>query len=50
MLENKENKDTTITIRISKALKDKLESMANKDGRSLSNYIINLLTKAIEKK
>lgn len=50
MLENKENKDTTITIRISKSLKDKLEQMANKDGRSLSNYIIQLLSKAIEKK
>ena len=50
MLENKENKDTTITIRISKVLKDKLEQMANKESRSLSNYIIYLLTKSLEKK
>lgn len=50
MLENKGNKDTTITIRISKVLKDKLEQMAGKESRSLSNYIVYLLTKAIDKK
>lgn len=49
MLEDKANKDTTITFRISEDLKKKLESMASKENRSLSNYIITLLVKAIEK-
>jgi predicted transcriptional regulator len=50
MIENKENKDTTITIRISTELKKKLEQMASKESRSLSNYIVYLLNKAINKK
>jgi|JI6StandDraft_1071083.scaffolds.fasta_scaffold55199_3 predicted HicB family RNase H-like nuclease len=39
-----------MTIRISKSLKDKLEQMANKDGRSLSNLIVYILDKAVNKK
>jgi predicted HicB family RNase H-like nuclease len=43
------NKDTTITFRISAELKKKLESMAAKEQRSISNYIIYLLDKVINK-
>jgi predicted HicB family RNase H-like nuclease len=49
MLDDKTNKDTTVTFRISEDLKKKLEVMASKENRSLSNYIITLLAKAIEK-
>ena len=49
MLDDKTNKDTAITFRISDDLKKKLESMAKKESRSLSNFIITLLVKAIEK-
>jgi predicted HicB family RNase H-like nuclease len=50
MIENKENKDTTITFRISEDLKKKLESMAAKEQRSLSNYILYLLDKVVKEK
>lgn len=50
MNDDKTNKDTTITFRISDDLKKKLESMAKKEQRSLSNYIIYLLNKTLEKK
>jgi predicted transcriptional regulator len=47
---NKENKTTTITFRTSEDLKKRLEAMAAKDQRSLSNMIEFLLEKATEKK
>jgi predicted CopG family antitoxin len=37
--------ESTITIRIDKATKDKLEAAAKKEGRSLSNYLRRLLEK-----
>lgn len=46
MANTKENKDTTITFRTSEELKKKLEMMAAKDNRTLSNLIELLLEKA----
>ena len=43
-------KETQINIRISKELKKKLEALAKKEYRSLSNYIQILLEKHIQKK
>jgi predicted HicB family RNase H-like nuclease len=48
--ENKENKDTTITFRTSEELKKKLEVMAAKESRSLSNFIELILEKAVKEK
>ena len=48
MVNNKENKDTTITFRTSEELKSKLEEMASKEQRSLSNYIVYLLEKIVK--
>lgn len=50
MAEKKENKATTITFRTTEELKKKLEMMAAKDNRSLSNYIEILLEKATKEK
>lgn len=50
MNKTKENKETTITFRLSDELKKKLELMAAKEQRSVSNYIVYLLDKAINKK
>ena len=50
MKATKENKDTTITLRTSEDLKQKLEAMAAKDHRTLSNLIEYLLEKAIKEK
>lgn len=38
-----------IYIRIDKKIKQKLDKLAYKDNRSLNNYIVNLLTKIVEK-
>lgn len=38
--------DATVTIRLDQKTKDKLEKLAKKDGRSLSNYIRRLLEKS----
>ncbi len=46
----KENKDTTITFRTSEELKKKLEVMANKEHRTISNLIEFLLEKATKEK
>lgn len=48
--DNKENKDTTITFRTNAELKKKLEMMAAKESRTLSNLIEVLLEKAIKDK
>ena len=50
MNESKENKATTITFRTSEELKKKLESMARKEHRTLSNLIELLLEKATKEK
>lgn len=47
---NKENKDTTITFRTSEELRKKLETMAAKEHRTLSNLIEYLLEKATKEK
>lgn len=46
----KENKDTTITFRTNEDLKKKLEAMAAKEHRTLSNFIEYLLEKAAKEK
>ncbi len=48
--ETKENKDTTITFRTSEELKKKLETMAAKEHRTLSNLIEFLLEKVTKEK
>lgn len=50
MVMEKENKDTTITFRTNEDLKKQLEIMAAKEHRTLSNFIVYLLEKAIEGK
>jgi hypothetical protein len=47
---NKDNKDKTITFRTSEGLKKKLEAMAAKEHRTLSNMIELLLEKATKEK
>ena len=47
---NQENKNTTITFRTGEKLKKKLEEMAVKEHRTLSNLIEMLLEKSIENK
>lgn len=42
------NKDERIAIRLTKDMKDKLEKLAEADGRSLSNYIIKVLSEHIK--
>ena len=46
----KTEKDTTITFRTTKSLRKKLELMAKKDLRTLSNLIELVLEKAVENK
>jgi predicted transcriptional regulator len=48
--DNKENKSTTITFRTSEDLRKKLEVMAAKEHRTLSNLIELLLEKATKEK
>jgi predicted transcriptional regulator len=50
MADNKDNKNTTITFRTSEELKKKLEAMAAKEHRTLSNYFEYLLDKATKEK
>jgi predicted transcriptional regulator len=50
MTENKDNKNTTITFRTNEELKKKLEVMAAKEHRTLSNMIEVLLEKAAKEK
>ena len=44
------NKTDRLYIRISPELKAQLQELANADGRSVSNYIEQLIKAAIEKK
>jgi predicted transcriptional regulator len=46
----KDNKNTTITFRTSEELRKKLEAMAAKEHRTLSNLIEYLLEKATKEK
>jgi len=48
--DKKDNKNTTITFRTSEELKKKLEAMATKERRTLSNLIEILLEKAVSNK
>jgi uncharacterized protein (DUF1778 family) len=41
-------KDERIAIRLTKDMKDKLEKLAEADNRSLSNYIIKVLSEHIK--
>lgn len=50
MVIKKDNKDTTITFRTSEDLKKKLELMAAKEHRTLSNLIEFILDKAAKDK
>ena len=50
MNDKKDNKDTTITFRTSEELRKKLEAMAVKEHRTLSNLIEYLLEKATKEK
>jgi len=50
MKESKENKGTTITFRTTEELKKKLEVMAAKEHRTISNLIEYLLDKATKEK
>ena len=50
MTANKENKETTISFRTSEELKKKLEAMAVKEHRTLSNLIEYILEKATKEK
>lgn len=46
----KDLKETSITFRTTQELKKKIEAMAAKENRSLSNMIQTLLEKAIKQK
>ncbi len=46
----KENKDTTITFRTSEEMKKKIERMAAKESRTVSNFIVYVLEKIIKEK
>ena len=46
----KNGKETSITFRTSEDLKNKLQSMAEKESRTLSNMIELILAKATESK
>lgn len=50
MTMNKDNKNTTITFRTSEELKKRLEAMAAKENRSVSNLIEVILEKATKEK
>jgi predicted transcriptional regulator len=50
MKASKENKGTTITFRTTEDLKKKLEAMAAKEHRTISNLIEFLLEKAAKEK
>lgn len=50
MKASKDNKDTTITFRTTEELKKKLEAMAAKEHRTISNLIEYLLEKATKEK
>lgn len=41
-------KDVALALRVNKDLKQELVRRANEDGRTLSNYVVLLLNKAIK--
>lgn len=41
-------KQEQIALRTEKPLKESLQALADQDGRTLSNYILNLLAKHVE--
>lgn len=45
---NKE-KNTRIVITIDKETKEKLQQLANADNRTMTNYVVNLIKKDIDK-
>lgn len=40
--------DKPISVWCSKELRDKIQELADKENRSLSNYIVNLIKKEVE--
>lgn len=42
------NKNTRIVITIPKDIKEQVQELANKDNRTMTNYIVNLILKDIE--
>lgn len=46
---NKE-KNTRIVITLPKEIKEKIQIQANKDNRTMTNYIVNLILKDLEGK
>jgi predicted DNA-binding protein len=49
-MNTKDNKEATIIFRTSQETKSKLEALAAKDSRTLSNYLNLLIEKALSKK
>jgi predicted transcriptional regulator len=43
-----ESKESVITFRVQEELKKKIEAIAKKDNRSLSNYLVTLLEKIVK--
>lgn len=43
-------KDTEIRLRVTTEFKKKVQELAKKENRTLSNYILNVLEKEIEQK
>ncbi|UEL48290.1 ribbon-helix-helix domain-containing protein [Terrisporobacter hibernicus] len=46
---NKE-KNTRIVITLPKEVKEQVQELANKDNRTMTNYIVNLILKDLESK
>ena len=45
----KENKTVRLSIRVTEELKAKIQMEARKENRSMSNYLENIITEAIER-
>ena len=46
---NKENKDTYLHIRVEKVFKERLKQAAQRQNRTVANYVLNVLIQAVEK-
>lgn len=44
------NKNTRIVITLPKEVKEQVQELANKDNRTMTNYIVNLILKDLENK
>ena len=44
------NKNTRIVITLPKEVKEQVQELANKDNRTMTNYIVNLILKDLESK